>query len=316
MRGHPHPPTHFDQKCHHFSFILLCCYRNRVALFEHNWITSTNVSDTIYEHQLSLILKENSTEGLSWGLSPNCSLKHQLSEAAEGTGLAFIVFTQAIVSLPGAPFWAVLFFTMLLSLGLGSQIGLLEGMLCTLFDIDIFKRLRKQYVTGKRLFMQLEIHMVWLMWFPCYSYGLPVLFYHRSNILYGCWWILVEDVWFICWYGWFSCDCPFGNGCCDLYLWTWKVSNIANNCAFKQSLNNRHHFMSRFTEDIYQMTGHRPGTYWQWTWRYIGPVIMTCILVSSVVCLAIDKPTYSAYKAEEVNIFRCETVTIRFSINF
>lgn len=111
-------------------------------------INSVNVTDTVYENALSTILKENQTEGLSWGLSPNCSLKHQLSEAAEGTGLAFIVFTQAIVSLPGAPFWAVLFFTMLLSLGLGSQIGLLEGMLCTLFDIDIFKRLRKQYVTG------------------------------------------------------------------------------------------------------------------------------------------------------------------------
>lgn len=85
---------------------------------------------------------------MAWGLSQECSLAHQLSQAAEGTGLAFIVFTQAIVSLPGAPFWSVLFFTMLLSLGLGSQIGLLEGMLCTLFDIDIFKRLRKPYVTG------------------------------------------------------------------------------------------------------------------------------------------------------------------------
>lgn len=86
---------------------------------------------------------------MKWGLSRDCSLQKQLGEAAEGTGLAFIVFTQAIVELPGAPFWAVLFFTMLLSLGLGSQIGILEGMLCTLFDIDIFKRLRKEYVTGK-----------------------------------------------------------------------------------------------------------------------------------------------------------------------
>lgn len=98
---------------------------------------------------MNFSFERSQNESLSWGLSPNCSLKHQLSEAAEGTGLAFIVFTQAIVSLPGAPFWAVLFFTMLLSLGLGSQIGLLEGMLCTLFDIDIFKRLRKQYVTGR-----------------------------------------------------------------------------------------------------------------------------------------------------------------------
>lgn len=37
---------------------------------------------------------------------------------------------------------------MLLSLGLGSQIGILEGMLCTIFDIEIFKRIRKPYVTG------------------------------------------------------------------------------------------------------------------------------------------------------------------------
>lgn len=56
----------------------------------------------------------------------------------------------------------------------------------------------------------------------------------------------------------------------------------------------------RFTEDIYQMTGYRPGTYWQLTWRYIGPAIMSCILVSSIVCLAIDNPEYNAYHAEEV----------------
>lgn len=38
---------------------------------------------------------------------------------------------------------------MLLSLGIGSQIGMLEGMLCTIFDIEMVKRIRKQYVTGK-----------------------------------------------------------------------------------------------------------------------------------------------------------------------
>jgi len=72
-----------------------------------------------------------------------------LFQAAEGTGLAFIVFTQAIVELPAAPFWAVIFFLMLLALGVGSQIGILEGMLCTIFDIDILKRIRKEYITGE-----------------------------------------------------------------------------------------------------------------------------------------------------------------------
>lgn len=61
-------------------------------------------------------------------------------------------------------------------------------------------------------------------------------------------------------------------------------------------------FDCRFTEDIYQMTGYRPGPYWQYTWRYIGPAIMTCILASSIICMAIDKPTYNAYKKEEVSL--------------
>lgn len=123
-------------------------FRNKNILFKHNKTSSIILADDIYEKILNETMQKYGNETFSMGLSPNCSLSHQLSEAAGGTGLAFIVFTQAIVSLPGAPFWAILFFTMLLSLGLGSQIGLLEGMLCTLFDIDIFKRLRKQYVTG------------------------------------------------------------------------------------------------------------------------------------------------------------------------
>lgn len=46
------------------------------------------------------------------------------------------------------------------------------------------------------------------------------------------------------------------------------------------------------------MTGYRPGIYWQWTWRYIGPAIMLAILVSSVVCMIIKNPTYGAWSAE------------------
>lgn len=57
---------------------------------------------------------------------------------------------------------------------------------------------------------------------------------------------------------------------------------------------------ARFTEDIYQMTGYRPGLYWQYTWRYIGPAIMFVILVSSIVCMIVQNPTYSAWNASEV----------------
>lgn len=106
------------------------------------------------DYSTSLVEKYNLTNATDFGLKTDdwgfkvCSLETMLSEVGEGTGLAFIIFTQAIVELPGSPFWAILFFTMLLSLGLGSQIGILEGMLCTIFDIDIFKRVRKPYLTG------------------------------------------------------------------------------------------------------------------------------------------------------------------------
>lgn len=129
-------------------------FRNKEILFNRDFIPALNVTDDVYEMALEKTFETYSVnETNKWGLSNDCSLEKQLSEAAEGTGLAFIVFTQAIVELPGAPFWAILFFTMLLSLGLGSQIGILEGMLCTLFDIDIVKRLRKQYVTGNYFYI-------------------------------------------------------------------------------------------------------------------------------------------------------------------
>lgn len=70
---------------------------------------------------------------------------------------------------------------------------------------------------------------------------------------------------------------------------------------------------TRFTEDIYQMTGYRPGLYWQLCWRYIGPAIMLCILIASVVFMIIKNPTYSAWSAELV----CSsTFTLIYYINY
>ena len=55
---------------------------------------------------------------------------------------------DAFTKLPGSPFWSFLFFSMLLSLGLGSQIGILEGMISTLFDMPQLKNVNKPLLTG------------------------------------------------------------------------------------------------------------------------------------------------------------------------
>uniref|UniRef100_A0A915MGM1 Transporter n=1 Tax=Meloidogyne javanica TaxID=6303 RepID=A0A915MGM1_MELJA len=68
-----------------------------------------------------------------------CELGDIISEAAEGTGLAFVVFTEAISQFPFPPFWAILFFLMLMMLGLGSMFGTLEGVITSLNDAKMIK---------------------------------------------------------------------------------------------------------------------------------------------------------------------------------
>ena len=78
----------------------------------------------------------------------DCSLEKELDEAAAGTGLAFVVFTQAIVELPISPFWSIIFFMMLLALGIGSQIGTMEGVVNTVFESSYFNHIKKPILTG------------------------------------------------------------------------------------------------------------------------------------------------------------------------
>lgn len=53
---------------------------------------------------------------------------------SSGSGLAFIVFPFAVTQLAGAPFWAVLFFVMMLTLGLDSQFASLETIITSVLD--------------------------------------------------------------------------------------------------------------------------------------------------------------------------------------
>ncbi|XP_078497437.1 sodium-dependent neutral amino acid transporter SLC6A17 isoform X1 [Lissotriton helveticus] len=73
-----------------------------------------------------------------------CLLEEELNKAVQGTGLAFIAFTEAMTHFPASPFWSVMFFLMLINLGLGSMIGTMAGLVTPI--TDTFK-VRKELLT-------------------------------------------------------------------------------------------------------------------------------------------------------------------------
>uniref|UniRef100_A0A671F930 Transporter n=1 Tax=Rhinolophus ferrumequinum TaxID=59479 RepID=A0A671F930_RHIFE len=74
----------------------------------------------------------------------SCQIGDELNKAVQGTGLAFIAFTEAMTHFPASPFWSVMFFLMLVNLGLGSMFGTIEGIITPI--VDTFK-VRKEILT-------------------------------------------------------------------------------------------------------------------------------------------------------------------------
>uniref|UniRef100_A0A8C7DAU8 Transporter n=1 Tax=Oncorhynchus kisutch TaxID=8019 RepID=A0A8C7DAU8_ONCKI len=66
--------------------------------------------------------------------------------ATEGAGLVFIIYPEAISTLPGSTFWAIVFFIMLLTLGIDSSMGGMEAVITGLSDdFKILKKNRKLF---------------------------------------------------------------------------------------------------------------------------------------------------------------------------
>ncbi|XP_029851523.2 sodium-dependent dopamine transporter [Ixodes scapularis] len=163
--------------------------------------------------------------------------------ATEGHGLVFQVYPEAIATLPGAPIWAVLFFIMLLTLGLDSAMGGLESVITGL--MDEFKpffsrwRCRREVFTAVVICASFCVSIVnvtrgggyMITWFDTYSAGISLL----CSALFES----IGIAWF---YG-----------------------------------------LDRFCGNINEMLGFRPGIFWRLCWKFITPTFLVAVILSGIV---------------------------------
>ncbi|XP_029299451.1 sodium-dependent neutral amino acid transporter B(0)AT1-like isoform X1 [Cottoperca gobio] len=162
-----------------------CVNENIMLLLNAFDLSEGTVTDSNYDEMLQKLNSTISGPEVIQGLDlSTCNLMTFLSDGVEGTGLAFIVFTEAITKMPFSPLWSVLFFIMLFCLGLSTMFGSIEGVVVPLQDLQIFpKKCPKEVLTGIVCFSSFLIALIfalrsgnyWLALFDSYAGSIPLL---------------------------------------------------------------------------------------------------------------------------------------------
>ncbi|XP_034090918.1 sodium-dependent neutral amino acid transporter B(0)AT1-like [Gymnodraco acuticeps] len=162
-----------------------CLHENILLLLNAFDLSEGTFTEGNYDEVLQNLNSTISGSEVIQGLDlSTCNLRTFLSEGVEGTGLAFIVFTEAITKMPVSPLWSVLFFIMLFCLGLSTMFGSIEGVVVPLQDLQIFpKNCPKEVLTGVVCLVSFSIALIfalpsgnyWLALFDSFAGSIPLL---------------------------------------------------------------------------------------------------------------------------------------------
>nr|XP_014102037.1 sodium-dependent serotonin transporter [Bactrocera oleae]XP_036230703.1 sodium-dependent serotonin transporter [Bactrocera oleae] len=157
----------------------------------------------------------------------------------EGPGLVFIVYPEAIATMSGSVFWSIIFFLMLITLGLDSTFGGLEAMITALCD-------EYPRAIGRRreIFVLLLLACIYLCALPTMTYG-GVFLVNFLNV--------------------------YGPGLAILFVVFVEAAGVF-----------WFYGVDRFSEDVEQMLGIKPGIFWRICWTYISPVFLLAIFIFSI----------------------------------
>ncbi|XP_078399539.1 sodium- and chloride-dependent GABA transporter 3 [Cetorhinus maximus] len=167
-----------------------------------------------------------------------------IAEVAEsGPGLTFIAYPKAVTMMPLAPLWAVLFFLMLIFLGLDSQFVCMESLVTAIMDMypKIFRR-------GYR-----REQLICIIAIASYLIGL----------------IMVTEGGM---YVFQLFDAYASSGMCLLFVAIFEC--ICIGWAYGSN---------RFYDNIEDMIGYRPFVLIKWCWNFITPGICSAIFIFFIV---------------------------------
>uniref|UniRef100_A0A3B3ZWM0 Transporter n=1 Tax=Periophthalmus magnuspinnatus TaxID=409849 RepID=A0A3B3ZWM0_9GOBI len=163
--------------------------------------------------------------------------------AVDGPGLVYIVYPQAFAQMPLPQLWAVLFFFMLLCLGLDSEFAMVEVMVTSL--MDQFDQGLMKFFKRKELFVLAVCGVASLLGIPCVmQVGIYVfqLMDHYTAIV-SIMFLAFFEIIAICWcYG-----------------------------------------VNRLSDNLMEMTGSRANIFFRLCWLIIDPLLISVILVFSVI---------------------------------
>ncbi|XP_071239711.1 sodium- and chloride-dependent transporter XTRP3-like isoform X1 [Salvelinus alpinus] len=125
-----------------------CLERVRLLLLNTFDLAEDTISLESVNHWIAELNRTHPEQFASLGgRLETCDLEAELDTAVEGTGLAFIVYSEAIKNMPVSQLWSVLYFIMLLLLGMGSMLGNVIAVITPLSDLKFISR----YMSTKTL---------------------------------------------------------------------------------------------------------------------------------------------------------------------
>ncbi|XP_056910748.1 sodium-dependent dopamine transporter isoform X2 [Takifugu flavidus] len=163
--------------------------------------------------------------------------------AVDGPGLVYVVYPQAFANMPVAQLWAVLFFLMLLCLGLDSEFAMVEVLVTSL--LDEFNQKLLQIFRWKELLVLAVCGAAFIIGIPCVMEGGIYVFQLMDH------YTAIVSIMFLAFFEVIA------------ICWIYGVKQLSSN--------------------LEEMTGKRPNVFFRACWLVIAPPLITVILIFSII---------------------------------